>query len=760
MSGDFGRSWTDATPLLTNVTLFNANATVWWPRAGIYQLYTNSAKTRAYAVGVNGRYWTTADGLNWVARKYVEPFRNEGTYFEWFEPNPTLPDNVVAVVATECTYHGNSSCLTSRWDVIISNDGAATWTRLDSFVAFTYLFNFGGPLQLMSLIDGTTDTMFLDSTTIWYLAFGDSVRRAYPGIAAEGDAAKGFGDQRAAWLHWGSQTAGVSDAAQLYVASAITSATPTSVQARSNVRSSSYDGAFIFALEDFNVNVAGSRGSPRNDLFISDDKARTFSTMEMPPPPELTAVPFTSPYDQITFFSIPEDKTFFLILRNLFPLRNGDWYDGDLWVSNGANAGQFTWSLPLLFEGQIYDVKSSGSVLIANKYIVRASGDERVETVISFNQGGSWANIPAPASHTYNCIGSVSVCRLHLRIGSDSIHSEASAPGFIVANGNVGAQLDLNAQSVFVSLDGGVSWRQVIDEFDQREPASIFDIANDGSMFLSVPRGVNTSLISYSAVGGLVWTHCELVDAIAPRTMFSTISPTQNSALLFSNTGGARTVTHVNYNVVFTANCTDNDYEPWGATLPGGGCVLGRNTTYNRIKVGVACLNATKAGQVLSSIPCTCAKNDFVCAQCFFWNSTSQDCGFSAVCPDTTNLPQLPPADCFAPSTWAAPYTGYQKLGDSQCINGLYDPTAGERTLNCPIAAPAPPAQTPAEADKAKEVPRFITPNDVAGIVVGVVIGILLILLVVFVVIIIRRRMANNNPAARLPEPEGGEVAL
>jgi hypothetical protein len=378
-----------------------------------------------------------------------------------------------------------------------------------------------------------------------------------------------------------------------------------------------------------------------------------------------------------------------------------------------------------------------------------------VSSCLRSRAGGSWQRIPAPTPNNYPCNSATQKCYLHLRLRSDTVHSEPAAPGFIVANGNIGEFLDEAAQSVFTSYDGGYTWKQVMGEFDESEPASIFDIAVDGSIFLSVPRDTNTSLISYSTTGDNQWTHCELDDALAVRTLLSVVSTQHNSALMFSSTGtgGAKVITHVDFDPLFPRNCTDSDYDLWSSSSPTIGCVLGKNTTYYRIEPGVTCMNAIKAGTIASSTPCPCGRNDFVCAQCFFWNSTLGECAFSAVCPETTNLPTRPPADCYAPSTFEAPYTGYQKLSGSQCVSSDYDPTVGPRTLTCPIVLLSPPVVSPV----AQEAIRGLSPNDVAGIVVGVVIAVLLVLLIIFAVVAVRRRMSdNNNSSQRLPEPEEG----
>lgn len=628
---------------------------------GINRIYANSNQTRLYALANQGRYYVTTDGMNWSFYRYLDVARNESSFFDYFEPNPVHPDNVVAIVATDCSYNTDPDCETTRWDIIVSNDGAQSWVRFDSFVAYWFY----GKGYTMYITEA--DTIFIDADTIWYAAF--------PTRVGGND-----GDEYVAWFNFLVTTPSYQTAPRLYIMGGVSSGTPVGPNTTTlTVDTASWDGEFLWALEAFNFN-----GSSQYDLFISGDKGQTFSYAQIPPPPELPEVPG----GYYLFNQFPENRAFFLRLLS-FPSyvgANGSLYDGDLWLGDDERAGKFTWSLSRVYSGQLYDVRSSPNVMIANHYSTRVQS--YVETVITFNKGNTWSLIPAPANHSYDCTGE---CYLHLMIEGTSIHSEPRYPGFVVANGNVGRYLNVTAQSVFVSLDGGLNWQQALHEFDNSQPTLLFDIAIDGSLFVSLPTNISTSRISYSATGGIEWDHCEFENSTIPTGVFSVATGKNNSVLVLSS----RSITFFDFNAVLGADCSDEDYEIWSPSTNDGGCVLGQRIEYYRVKTGVACYNPIKAGQVANITTCECAFDDFSCAQCFFWNQTANDCSFSVSC-DREILQEDPPSGCYFPSTYTVSYSGFQKLAGSVCTVGKYNPTNRTRTLLCPYAAPIAPLQPPA----------------------------------------------------------------
>uniref|UniRef100_A0AAV2LPW3 Sortilin N-terminal domain-containing protein n=1 Tax=Knipowitschia caucasica TaxID=637954 RepID=A0AAV2LPW3_KNICA len=104
-------------------------------------------------------------------------------------------------------------------------------------------------------------------------------------------------------------------------------------------------------------------------------------------------------------------------------------------------------------------------MLIANK-----RQDNQVKTYITYNKGRDWRLLQAPSSdlegNDIHCI--LPFCSLHLQLQmsenpylSGAITTKSSAPGIIVATGNIGPELSFNNVGMFISSDAGNSWRQV-----------------------------------------------------------------------------------------------------------------------------------------------------------------------------------------------------------------------------------------------------------------------------------------------------------
>jgi hypothetical protein len=672
-----GQNWTNVRSQLPEVE--ENDPTAFYPivGGGINRIFVNANSTRLFALANLGRYYFTSDGINWTYRRLRDVAYGDSVYIDWFEPNPTYPDNVVAIVATNCSYNNDPDCNTTRWDLIVSYDGADTWTRLDSFLTF-YFVGYG-PIMYLTY-DDPDATVFLNDTTIWYAAFSDRARWG-------GD----FADEWPAFLQFLVYRTQITDAPIFYSITNIQTQNPPPPKTTFlTIRQTGFDREFNWIIEAINVN-----GSTRYDLFISGDQAQTWAPMEVPPPPELTGLPA----GQIRFSSFPENRAFFLILQTQYQGANFSQFSGDLWLGDDIRPGQFTWVLPRIFNFQIYDIKSSANVLVVNHYSNRFEND-KVETLITFNKGRTWNFIPAPANNTYNCAGE---CYLHLRLVSGTIHSEYAYPGYVVATGNIGRYLDTRNQQVFVSVDGGLTWAQTDRNSSSPVLDSLFDIALDGSLLVSTTKSIATDNIAYSTSGGIDWEYCQFDDGLVlyPENVYSIVYGAESNVVVLSRTGSNASITWFNFTAVMGAPCTDDDYETWSPTTPDGGCVLGKNITYYRLKQGVTCYDPIKAGTVANSSDCICALNDFGCSKCFFWNATANECAFSINCPNSV-LDVDPPTGCYYPTQYFVPYTGYELLAGSSCVLGGYNPALGGRNVSCPYPPPPPPPQRPPQLPPVK----------------------------------------------------------
>lgn len=100
-----------------------------------------------------------------------------------------------------------------------------------------------------------------------------------------------------------------------------------------------------------------------------------------------------------------------------------------------------------------------------------------VKTMITFNNGATWAPIPAPTLYNDDrckrCEPGTEECNLNLHIisnwdtGEDAtppLYSHENAPGVIMAVGNTGPTFDREASNMctYLSRDGGRNWEQVL----------------------------------------------------------------------------------------------------------------------------------------------------------------------------------------------------------------------------------------------------------------------------------------------------------
>ncbi|KAK3510616.1 hypothetical protein QTP70_011873 [Hemibagrus guttatus] len=113
---------------------------------------------------------------------------------------------------------------------------------------------------------------------------------------------------------------------------------------------------------------------------------------------------------------------------------------------------------------ELYEVAGIKGMFLANKKL-----DDQVKTYITYNKGRDWRLLQAPSTdlrgNSIHCI--LPYCSLHLQLHvsanpytSGNIASKDSAPGIIVASGSIGAELNSNNVSIFITSDAGNTWRQ------------------------------------------------------------------------------------------------------------------------------------------------------------------------------------------------------------------------------------------------------------------------------------------------------------
>ena len=191
---------------------------------------------------------------------------------------------------------------------------------------------------------------------------------------------------------------------------------------------------------------------------------------------------------------------------------------GTLFVSN-SNGTYFVESLKDTNRNElgyvdyerIYGVEGIGLAnVVANAQEVEGRGaTKKLKTVITFDDGSSWAPLRAPGEdmegNRVSCNpDDSSTCSLHLH-SVTTPHNfgrifSSPAPGFVMGIGNVGDSLKTYEEcDTFLSTDAGVSWKMV------RRGAHKYEFGDQGSILVIVDDEEVTDKVRYSLDLGKTW---------------------------------------------------------------------------------------------------------------------------------------------------------------------------------------------------------------------------------------------------------------
>lgn len=141
--------------------------------------------------------------------------------------------------------------------------------------------------------------------------------------------------------------------------------------------------------------------------------------------------------------------------------------------------------------------------------IERHHSHKRVQTKITFDDGGHWQLLKAPDTNVkgkkFKCdVSDPQSCALHLHSVTQPHNLgrvfSTPAPGILMGVGNVGEYLSSYDESdTFLSIDGGLSWRMV------REGARKYEIGDQGGLLVTVDDEEPTDEVDYSYDFGKTW---------------------------------------------------------------------------------------------------------------------------------------------------------------------------------------------------------------------------------------------------------------
>uniref|UniRef100_A0A8C5HSJ0 VPS10 domain-containing receptor SorCS3-like n=1 Tax=Gouania willdenowi TaxID=441366 RepID=A0A8C5HSJ0_GOUWI len=330
----------------------------------------------------------------------------------------------------------------------------------------------------------------------------------------------------------------------------------------------------------------------------------------------------------------------------------------------------------------LYEVAGIKGMLIANR-----RQDNQVKTYITYNKGRDWRLLQAPPTdlegNDIHCV--LPFCSLHLQLQTSenpylpgTISTKGSAPGVIVATGNIGAELSYNNVGMFISSDAGNSWRAIFEE-----EHNVWFLDSGGALVAVRQPSVPTKHLWISFDEGRQWTQHSFssvplfVDGVVVE------AGAENHILTFFGHFSHRSewqLFKIDYKSVFSGRCTEEDYQTWHLHNQGEPCVMGQKQIYMKRRPGNYCMLGKDYSRILSAESCICRAHDFEC-----------DYGY-----ERRGDGNCRPAFWFNPSSlWRVcshgqnylNSTGYRKVVLNNCTKGVKETYTARKQL-CPHRAP------------------------------------------------------------------------
>uniref|UniRef100_A0A8C1YXS6 PKD domain-containing protein n=1 Tax=Cyprinus carpio TaxID=7962 RepID=A0A8C1YXS6_CYPCA len=261
----------------------------------------------------------------------------------------------------------------------------------------------------------------------------------------------------------------------------------------------------------------------------------------------------------------------------------------------------------------LYEVAGIEGMLIANRKV-----ENQVKTYITYNKGRDWRLLQAPttdlAGNPIHCV--LPFCSLHLQLQmsenpylSGSISTKSSAPGVIVATGNIGSELSYNNVAMFISSDAGNNWRQIFEE-----EHNVWFLDKGGALVAVKQPTVPTRHLWISFDEGRQWTRHSFsamplfVDGVLVE------AGAENQIMTFFGHFSHRSewqLIKIDYKPIFTRRCTEGDYQTWHLHNQGEPCIMGQKQIYMKRRPGNYCMVGWDNSRILSAEPCICRAHDF-----------------------------------------------------------------------------------------------------------------------------------------------------
>ncbi|NP_001099837.2 VPS10 domain-containing receptor SorCS3 precursor [Rattus norvegicus] len=331
---------------------------------------------------------------------------------------------------------------------------------------------------------------------------------------------------------------------------------------------------------------------------------------------------------------------------------------------------------------ELYEVAGIKGIFLANKKV-----DDQVKTYITYNKGRDWRLLQAPdvdlRGSPVHCL--LPFCSLHLHLqlsenpySSGRISSKDTAPGLVVATGNIGSELSYTDIGVFISSDGGNTWRQI---FDEEYNVWFLDWGGALVAMKHTPLPVRHLWVSFDE--GHSWDKYgfTLLPLFVDGALVEAGIETHIMTVFgHFNLRSEWQLVKVDYKSIFSRRCTKEDFETWHLLNQGEPCVMGERKIFKKRKPGAQCALGREYSGSVTSEPCVCADWDFECDYGYERHGESQ------CVPAFWYNPASPSKDCSLGQSYLNS-TGYRRIVSNNCTDGLRDKYSAKTQL-CPGKAP------------------------------------------------------------------------
>ncbi|KAE8589299.1 hypothetical protein XENTR_v10017516 [Xenopus tropicalis] len=315
----------------------------------------------------------------------------------------------------------------------------------------------------------------------------------------------------------------------------------------------------------------------------------------------------------------------------------------------------------------LYEVAGVKGLFLANKKV-----DEQIKTFITYNKGRDWRLLQAPDTdlrgNPITCL--LPFCSLHFHLqmsenpyNSGSISSKVTVPWLIVASGNVGSELSPTDTNMFISSDGGNTWKHIFEE-----EYNIWYLDWGGALVAMKHTTLPVRHLWLSFDEGRSWNKY----AFTSVPLFvdgALIEPgLENHIMTVFGHFSLRSewqLVKVDYKSIFGRRCNENDFESWHLNNQRDFCVMGERKTYRKRRPGSQCLLGKDYLRTITE-PCLCSHWDFECDYGYERHGKNQ-CS-----PAFWFNPTSVSGDCGQGQSYLRS-SGYRRIVSNNCTDGLRD---------------------------------------------------------------------------------------